>query len=456
VLSARIARGPGILDDRWDLLLELAGWALAWLVGVICALHLPRRIAIAAVLALAVALRLAALAGPPAISDDLFRYAWDGHVQASGVNPYRYPPDAPDLIGLRDPWLWPDTPGCAGLHRPAGCTRINRPAVRTIYPPGAQAWFAIVYRFGGLGLRHRLWQLAGCAGELTLLGMLPFTLRAWGRDPRWCALYALSPVPVVEVVNNGHVDGLAALFAVIALWVAARRPRWPGAAGVALGVAATVKLYPAVLLAGLGGWRGRGRWPLTAAASALVLTLAVGYLPHVLAVGPRVLGYLPGYLREERYSEGGRFLLVGIIGRWAALTVVLAAVAIVGLLVLVVRRAPQPPEAMALLLGGALLVATPVQPWYAVSLLAVAAVAAQPVWSTVAAAGYPYYFAVVLDHAHAVLIGRVTYGLALAAVIVVIVVLRARARTDPMAAAYGPQNLADLGAAHALRLVDSG
>jgi hypothetical protein len=55
-----------------------------------------------------------------------------------------------------------------------------------------------------------------------------------------------------------------------------------------------------------------------------------------------------------------------------------------------------------------------------------------------------------------VLIGRVTYGLALAAVIVVIVVLRARARTDPMAAAYGPQNLADLGAAHALRLVDSG
>jgi hypothetical protein len=56
---------------------------------------------------------------------------------------------------------------------------------------------------------------------------------------------------------------------------------------------------------------------------------------------------------------------------------------------------------------------TPVQPWYAVTLLAVAAVAVRPAWSAVAVAGYPYFFAVLLDSPHAVDIGRVSFGLAL-------------------------------------------
>ena len=54
-------------------------------------------------------------------------------------------------------------------------------------------------------------------GDIALVGLLPLALRAWKRDQRWTALYALSPVPVVEVVNNGHVDGLAALLVVAAL-----------------------------------------------------------------------------------------------------------------------------------------------------------------------------------------------------------------------------------------------
>jgi hypothetical protein len=37
-------------------------------------------------------------------------------------------------------------------------------------------------------------------------------------------------------------------------------------------------------------------------------------LSHVVAVGSKVLGYLPGYLNEENYSSGGRFLLVGLTG----------------------------------------------------------------------------------------------------------------------------------------------
>jgi hypothetical protein len=69
------------------------------------------------------------------------------------------------------------------------------------------------------------------------------------------------------------------------------------------------------------------------------------------------------------------------------------------------------------LLGALLLAATPVQPWYAVTLLAMAAVAVRPAWSAVAVAGYPYFFAVLLDSTHAVTIGRVSFGLALTVVV---------------------------------------
>lgn len=404
VLSAAFASGGPILAVRSAVLIRLAAWSAAWAVAVVCVFRLPKRVALASVFVVAVALRLAALAGPPTLSDDLYRYSWDGRVQAAGVDPYRYRPVSSHLASLQEDWLWPDAHGCEELRRDAGCTRINRPTARTIYPPLAQAWFATVYRIAGIDAHHKAWQVAGLVGDVALIALLPLALRAWGRDQRWTALYALSPFPVVEVVNNGHVDGLAALLLVVALLVAARnRPGW---AGAVVGAAALVKLYPLLLvvaLAAAGARRWRSLVRATAAAAAVVVA---GYLPHVLAVGARVVGYLPGYLREEHYTGGARFLLAGN----AAIAV--AALAAVVVWVLVRRPAPSPP-AFAAVLGGLLLVTTPVQPWYAVTLLAVATVAAAPAWALVAAAGYPYFVAVILDAPHAAAVGRVSYGLAL-------------------------------------------
>lgn len=415
-LSASLASGEAILDARWSLLTRLAGWTLAWAVGVAAALRMPRRIAVPVVFAVAVALRLATLAGPPTLSDDLYRYSWDARVQLSGTDPYRHAPEAPELAGLREEWLWPDADGCAALDRPAGCTRINRPSVRTIYPPVAEAWFTAVHRVAGIEARHKTWQVAGLLGDVALVGLLPRVLRAWRRDERWTALYALSPVPVVEVVNNGHVDGLAALFVALSLLaVARRRPAW---AGACLGAAVAVKLYPALLVLGIAValWR-RSRSDAAKLLAAAGAVVGLAYLPHVAAVGLRVVGYLPGYLREEKYGEGGRYLLAGALGLPAGLTAVVAAAGLAVVAAWVLRRRPDAAQACAALMGGLLLAVTPVQPWYAVTLLAMAAVAARPGWAAVAVAGYPYFFAVILDHPHAVAIGRISYGLALAVVV---------------------------------------
>lgn len=414
--SASIASGGQVLARRWSLLVVLGAWGVAWIAGVACALRTRGRLALAAIFIAAVLLRLAALAGPPALSDDLYRYAWDGRVQAAGVDPYGHVPASHVVARLREPWLWPDDVGCARLHRPSGCTRINRPAVRTIYPPVAEGWFAVVYRVFGIEARHKAWQIAGFVSELGVVALIAHALGARGRDRRWVALYALSPAPVVEVVNNGHVDGLAALFIVAALiLVARRRAVW---AGAAIGAAVLVKLYPVVLLAGLAK-RSRRRSPLVRASATTAAVVAVGYLPHVLAVGARVVGYLPGYLREEHYDGAGRFLLVGLLGLPSKAATVVAVAALTSAVMFVLVRRIEAPQAFVIVIGAILLIATPVQPWYAVTLVAVAAVAVRPVWALVAAAGYPYFFAVILDARHAVAIGRLSFGLALVGIVAV-------------------------------------
>jgi len=438
-LAALVASGRPILASRWSMLALIALWAGAWVVAVVAAWHLPRRVAVAWILVAGAALRLAALAGPPTTSDDLYRYTWDGRVQAAGIDPYAHPPDSPALSRLRQPWLWPDPAGCAALHRPPGCTRINRPGQRTIYPPVAEMWFAASYRLGGVGSRHKLWQIAGLVTELGVLGLLPVALRRWGRDPRWSALYALCPAPALEIVNNGHVDGLAILLTVAALAVIVppehhSRLRGPGrdvAAGLLFGAAALVKLFPALLLVTVvGSRRGRRLLALVRSGGTAVALAAVTYLPHVLAVGPKVLGYLPGYLKEEHYEGGGRYLIAEALHLPAHAGEPLAVVAVLAAAAWVLIRRPPVPTGSALLLGVLLLAVSPVQPWYAVSLLAVATVAGLPSWAAVTAAGYPYFFAVILADRHMAGIGQISYTAAALAVATGVGIRRVRAHRD--------------------------
>jgi len=432
VLSARVAAGGDIIDRRWGLLVELGIWAGVWVVGVVAAMRIPLRLAVGLAVAAGLALRLAALAGGPVTSDDLYRYAWDGRVQAAGIDPYRYEPTNAALLSLREDWLFPE-----GVR-----TIINRPTQPTIYPPAAQAWFRAVYRVAGIDDRHKPWQVAGLVTEIGVLLLLPVVLGRFRRDPRWTALYALCPAPVLEIVNNGHIDGLAILLVVAALAVAGpandspaddspdtaddspdtagckaagRRRSRAAAAGALLGAAAMVKLFPAVLIVVLVGRRRIRSLMVPAGAAAAVGVLS--YLPHVLEVGWKVLGYLPGYLREERYVGGDRFLLASVFGLTGTAAAVMSVVVIGAVVAWVVVRRPPVPDAAVAVMGVLLLATSPVQPWYAVTLLALAAAAAQPRWAAVLLAGYPYFWAIILADERAPDIGAACYSIALAVVL---------------------------------------
>ncbi len=421
VLQWRVQRLGGVGPGRYALLSQILIWQAVAVVTAYAVTRIrQRRLAAALVLAGLILIPAASLTRISQISDDLYRYAWDGRLQAQGIDPYRYAPQDGKLAGFRDDWLWPDRQTCRELGKqfitddPAhACTRINRPLVRTIYPPVAEAYFWVAHVLPGPARDAKL-QLDGAVLSLALAGLLGWGLRRTGRDPLAVGYYSFGPMAGINVVGDAHVDALGAIFGVGAVLVATLHPRRQGRAGLLAGLAIAVKLYPVLLLPALlrrsGGRAGALR--LVAAAAGIVL---VGYVPHVLAVGPDVLGYLPGYLQEERYTTGTRFLLLGAVGIGGETAKVLAVALVAGVIGAVSwaswRERITPATGVLAVFGGAFLVATPSEPWYALLLLCMAVLTGRLEWIALVAASYPLYVGTLIRE-HPSGTGQISYAIA--------------------------------------------
>ncbi|MFE1988135.1 glycosyltransferase family 87 protein [Streptomyces mirabilis] len=388
-------------DNQSDPGRLLVGYAIAWALfaaGVWALRSVPARAATFLVLAGSAAVALSGLAAPPRTSDDMYRYAWDGRVQAAGISPYAHPPAAPQLAHLRDEWLFPTSGACDGwgLRRTdsGACVRINRPTVPTIYPPVAEGWFFAVHALSPPGTRHKPLQVGGAVLAFGTTVALLAVLRRRGdpqRAPARAALWGWCPAVPFEAVNNAHIDTLGVLLTVLALGTATAGAR----RGALLGAAIAVKLLPVLALPGaLSGQRGARR--IGSVAAAALGAVAFAYLPYVLVSGTSVLGYLPGYLNEEGYEPGNvrRFALLRLILPDSAAGI--AAVVLLALTALFVwwRGDPTRPWSGALLLTGtALLLFSPNYPWYSLLVIALAALDGRWEWLAITLAGTVLYLA---------------------------------------------------------------
>jgi alpha-1,6-mannosyltransferase len=323
------------------------------------------RVVLGLILAFGLLFRVSVLVSPVVLSSDVYRYLWDGRVQRAGISPYRYPPSAPELAALRDETIYPN---------------INRPTKPTVYPPGSQAAFALMARVAPDSLPA--WRAFILATDVVTVALLLVLLRRAGVTPTAAIVYAWSPLAVFEGAQAGHAD-----LVMIPLVLAALAWRQQGSsvrAGVALGGAVLLKLYPVVLLA--AWWRPRDwRFPTAVAA-----TVALGYLPHAADVGLGALGFLPEYFGSaEDHNIGLRALVtypLGLSGELAravamALLFGVMAVALVG----IGRANGGEPDGM--IRAGALAVATylllvptGMHPWYAVWIIPFLCFHRWPAW----------------------------------------------------------------------------
>ena len=292
---------------------------------------------LAAILFLSLLFRVTLIFSPPSLSDDIYRYLWEGRLVLNGANPFAQAPDDPSLAPYRDEYH--------GL--------INNRGISTIYPPVAQGIFAVSQTFS----RHPTPMKALAAlGEFLLVLLLWRVLVARGMNPGKVLLYAWNPLPLIEFSGSGHIDVYAMLFLLLSLHLLDReRGEW---SALALGLSFLTKFF-AVCLLPLFWLRQRRAPPLLAFA----LLSLIAYLPFLDAGTDLFRGGVE-YSTRWRFNGSIFELMVWITGA------VSPSKALIGLLFggatwLAARRWREEPFRAALFLAGLFVILSPtVHPWY--------------------------------------------------------------------------------------------
>jgi hypothetical protein len=317
----------------------------------------PGRGALPIVLAVGLIARALLIPAAPTLSEDLYRYLWDGRLVAHGVNPY---PHAPSWSGFAERFHG------ELIHH------LNHADVPTIYPPAAQLLFGAVAL---VSATPAAWKLLLLALEGALVLALLQLLRRRGLPNDRLLLYYWNPLVLVESFGSGHVDLVAAVFLVVT--IALYEGKRPALAGISFALAVLTKFVPGLLIP----WLVRRRaWVLLATAAVAAAILAAPFLAagRALTTGLEIYarhwefnGALYHLLRETLDSEIGVRRLLACAG--------LAVVFVIG------WRARSASSAAFASLISFLLLSPTVFPWYVVP--AVALLPLHPDWGMLAFSG---------------------------------------------------------------------
>jgi hypothetical protein len=362
------------------------------------------------VLIFAAIFRLQLVSQPPYLSSDVYRYIWDGRVQATGINPYRYIPADSALEDLRDEAIYP---------------LINRREfAHTIYPPAAQAMFFGVHLVTGSSVIG--FKAAMSLFDLAAAVAIMLALARSGSDSSRALLFAWHPLIVWESAHSGHVEAAAVAFLAAALL--AWTYRKPTLVGVALALATLVKFYPALLIPAfmeaassnnlsIGDQGSRRTFAATLRdtllarsnlrmLAAFVTTVVIAYLPY-LSVGSQVTGYLGGYLREEGFVDSGnRYFLLALAREVLSvpqiLYSILAALVLAGFALWALTRSKRSVSHVAVLsaalIGLFLLLASPRFSWYFIWIVPFLCFAPRLGWLYLSGAALFLYLLWLTDH----------------------------------------------------------
>ena len=186
---------------------------------------------------LGILLRLIATFALPALSDDYFRFLWDGQLILNGVNPFTVLPA--DLAAD------PARLSSLGLD-PLWFARLNSPEYFTIYPPVLQGIFVLGALSGSIAAGVITMKLIVLAGEVATLWLLRRLLRVFSIRPDRLIWYALNPLVIVELCGILHFEALIIPFLLAAIWLLWRgKETW---SAVMLGLAVATKLLPLMVL----------------------------------------------------------------------------------------------------------------------------------------------------------------------------------------------------------------
>lgn len=182
-------------------------------------------------IALGLFFRLIQLFSLPELSDDYFRFVWDGMLSSSGESPYTYLP-------INVP---------KELQEPELLSRLNSPEYYSVYPAFNQCIYWLSLELGkttfGTVVVMKTLMLFAEVGTITIFYSI---VKKWSLPLKFVLIYTLNPLVIMEFVGNLHFEGFMVFFLVLATYCFFSNRLVFGA--LAMACAINVKILPIIFV----------------------------------------------------------------------------------------------------------------------------------------------------------------------------------------------------------------
>jgi len=190
-------------------------------------------------LTVGVIFRLIFLVAEPNLSQDFYRFIWDGHLVSSGINPYLYTPN--ELMKN----MAASIPNAHELFEGMGSLSAKH---YSNYPPLNQLLFGLASLLGGKSIFSSLLIMRGTI-ILADIGIFYFgrrLLKNLNKSPQLIFWYFLNPLVIVELTGNLHFEGVMLFFFILSMFLLSIN-KWKLAA-IVLACSISIKLVPLLFL----------------------------------------------------------------------------------------------------------------------------------------------------------------------------------------------------------------
>ncbi len=176
----------------------------------------------------------------PNLSDDIYRFYWDGLLIINDIAPFQYLPS--EILAAL-----PEMGNAQGIS-PKLFSSLNSQEYYTIYPPVCQWIFATAasifpQSIGGATVVMKLFLLFFEIGSILVLHALS---KVMDYDAKLTLLYALNPLVIVELVGNVHFESAMIFFLLTGIYLLLKN-KWKLSA-LAIAFSICSKLLPLMLL----------------------------------------------------------------------------------------------------------------------------------------------------------------------------------------------------------------
>jgi alpha-1,6-mannosyltransferase len=173
----------------------------------------------------------------PNLSDDVYRYLWDGRMLANGIHPFS---DVPQSFINKN--ILPS------ILNQELFAKLNSPNYFTIYPPVAQGVFWLAAKISSENILIgiiviRVLVISAEIGSILLMKRLIHNFKLPAKNT---LLYALNPLVILELTGNLHLEAFMIFFLVLTVYYL-QKNKFPFSA-IAFSFATCSKLIPLMFL----------------------------------------------------------------------------------------------------------------------------------------------------------------------------------------------------------------